>query len=111
MNLLFSCRFLSQVTLITNPHRKENLDLQNNDVGKGVGTKTKHQNSLKHFIFMLDPLRLTNRSFRLEESLPTPCIKVSNVKQQQQQQQQQQKTCLRLFADYFSFVLKKISIK
>ena len=87
MNLLFFCRFLGQVTLITNPHKNEDLDHQNNDVGnKGEASK-----QLKHFISMLDPLRLTNRSFRLvEESLPTPCIKVSTcqiVKQQQQQQQ------------------------
>lgn len=97
MNLLFFCRFLGQVTLITNPHKKEDLDHQNKDVGKGVGTKAKHQNSLKHFISMLDPLRLTNRSFRLEESLQTPCIKVStcqNVKQKQQQQQKHVYVCL-----------------
>ena len=89
MNLLFSCRFLGQVTLITNPHKNEDLDHQNNDVGKGVGTKAKHQNSLKHFISMLDPLRLTNRSFRLEERLSTPCIKVSTCQKIKQQQQQQ----------------------
>lgn len=84
---MFSCRFLGQVTLINSPHKKEDLEHQNKDVGKGMGTKAKHQNSLKPFKPMLDPLGLTNRSFRLvEESLPTPCIKVStcqNVKQQQ----------------------------
>ena len=31
--------------------------------------------SLKHFISMIDSLRLTDRSFRVEESLPTPSMK------------------------------------
>ena len=40
MNLLFFCRFLGQVTLITNPHKNEDLDHQNNDVGnKGEASK------------------------------------------------------------------------
>ena len=49
MSLLFSCRFLGQVKLIINPHEKENLDHQNNDVGRGLLGKETHQNKLETF--------------------------------------------------------------
>ena len=57
------------------PHEKENLDHQNNDVGRGYGERRGIKTNLKNFMSTIDSLRLTDRSFRLGERLPTPCMK------------------------------------
>ena len=58
-------------------------------MGRECGERRRIKTSLKHFISMIDSLRLTDRSFPLEERLPTPSQKESTYKDVKQQQQQQ----------------------
>ena len=54
----------------------------------GCGERRRIKTSFKHFITMIDSLRLTDRLFRLEERLPTLAWKESTYKKVKQQQLQ-----------------------